>query len=494
MPRTNPQKLISLSVSDDPKERLKFAKKIAELSNILSVENVRNQLLPFILDWIDINDEQILKAITRQIIYLAIKMGGIAYVSPLIMLCLTAEKKFVRDSLVEQIIQFKEDATAFQFMNAMVRSTFDSVRAFIPRVVNILSDPGDVQKVLLHLARDPSFNVRLNVLQSLSNQNSEIAKSVVTVLLNDLDDQMRSYVTAATINFPFYINSILPMLENDPSWRVRASVASNLGKCQPATSILSSLYNLSRDPSWEVRLLALRTLSKLIVANPQIKFEETAKLLHDITKGMSKNAQKSSLIAYTDAVVAILCSDVNRPEESVWSPIVDSLLNIQSAPVRIHLFIAAAMSKVTIVSQLLSPKFLKLLPLFIRDRKYKIREEAAKNFLLFREFFENRDIRKLIDESAINLLNDEANPVRAATAYYISQTIEATAENPMPKLVNDLARENSFRKRQNAILILHHMINTRQIPEVKAACEKLLDEIKSDSISIVRSFAENPIF
>lgn len=485
--------IIKLSISRDSKERLAFARKIAELCQMLAPDAVRLQLLPFIIDWVDLTDEVIIYTVANQVIYLAIRMGGIGFASPLIMHLLTSQNKLVRVKLTEQILKFKDDATAFQFMNAMVRSVYDSVRSFVPKVVNILSSQKDIQTVLLHLTSDKTFAVKRAVLESLVNQEPETAKLVAVQMLDDLDDKIRSFISSATIKFPFWTSSLLPRLENDPSWRVRASIAAQSVNCVVLTPVLPSLYRLTKDPSWEVRLITLRTISSILFKKPDITFQETSKLLEDISKNFQKSQQKSTLIAYIDVVISLICSSANRLEDSVWSPIVDSILNIQNSQVRLHFFIVAAQQNISAITPLISEKFMRNLPSFMNDKKWRVREEAAKHLLLFRTYFSNPDIVSFIDSSAMTFMNDETLPVKVAASKFIAQTSPVSTENPIPAYVKELMTVPSFRKRQNAVMILNELRSFTTNPAVKHACEEKLKELQSDKVELVAGFAKNPI-
>lgn len=481
-----------LAISKDPKQRLTFARRIAELCNSLTQEEVKNQLLPFLLDWTDVKDEYILYAIASQVIYLAIKLGGIGFVSPLIMLLITTDNRLIKSVLVEQIKNFKGDNTAYQFINALAKSPFDCIRAFAPKVVSILSNTKDIQTVLIHLSLDRSFSVKISVLDSLAQQDADIAKAVAFQFMEDIDERIRSYITAATVDFPFWASSLLQRLENDSSWRVRASVASHGIYSVMLTPVLPSLYKLSKDPCWEVRLLALRSISMVLIRNPMIVFSDSRELLNDISAAIKKNLQKSAFIAYCDVLIAIISSEPNRHEENLWSPIIESILEIQNSSVRLHFFITAAKSNVSFVAQALSSKFAKLLPVFIAEKDWRIRENVANSLVIFRRFFNSPEIVSMMNESVATLLNDYALPVKCAAAKFIAETVNSTVLNPIPDIINTLMKSDSFRQRQSAVIILSTLKQIRQEPEIKRACDAKLEELQSDKIDVVAGLAKNP--
>lgn len=472
-----------------------FARSVSLISTNMSPEWNRKQFIPFLTDWLNFNNEFLTSVIASQITTLGIKCEGIAFVSPLISLIICARNKVATKLIEQSVAQFKEDKTFPWLIDILAQSEFDDIRSFVPRIIHFLPDQEKKIQVLTKLATDPSFCVRMSVLKYLSKQEVDVAKQISQKMINDKSEKLRSYIAAATVKFSFWISSILPTLEKDQAWQVRASAASQLVNWSMLSAVVPVAVRLAHDPSWEVKLIALRSLSSILNSNPKLAFREGLVLIKDLTDILKRYQQNSIHAVVVEVFIEILKRDMNNYPEDSWLPLLTSIITEQPASIKLHFFQTIAKSGFTEIIPLIGDKFRSQIELIAMDRNWRIRETVAKSLETFLKFFPGEDTNTIIQRAAIKLLKDEALPVRDATASFIAKSSLKDKDNAIPEIVITYKSSNKYRERQTALLILERLREETKSKEFKTTIMNEIASLKADpvfNVSFMASELEQP--
>jgi serine/threonine-protein phosphatase 2A regulatory subunit A len=284
--------LIDQLKHDDIQLRVNASKNLLQIAQALGPERTRDELIPFLSELTDDDDDEVLHTIAENLGELCSCVGGDEYVhrllSPLELLA-TVEESAVREKAINSIEivarNMPEEHLLKYYSPFVVRlstkdwftSRISAVALFHP-VYNRLpeSEKSTFRLLFVRLCADDTPIVRRIAAQYLSElaklcKPNEVLQEflpVFTNLANDEQDSVRiqtitnCVALAEILPIETKISQILPAvlsIANDKSWRVRWSLANKLkGVCQAIgeqstnNSLVGSFENLLTDSEAEV--------------------------------------------------------------------------------------------------------------------------------------------------------------------------------------------------------------------------------------------------
>ena len=254
--------LFEKAISSDESQQLEFIRRIPEILNVFPQTWIVSKFLPFLINWLPKNNEKMLLTLIQHVPQFITTVGSIKAVGPLIEAILMSENQKIEKQLISPLMQFKNDPTCNEFIDFLTSSRYDCVRSFVPLIIKLASiDENCKKNILPSLVYDPSFRVRkasLQIVESIPNQ--EFATNYAYTFTNDSHSGIRAHIPIVLSHLPFYPIHILPKIQEDPDWLVRASVAHELVKCINTESAIKSCISLAADKVWQVRYFAIKSL------------------------------------------------------------------------------------------------------------------------------------------------------------------------------------------------------------------------------------------
>ena len=483
--------IIQNAFSNIPHKHVLFARGIAELSTIMEPEWNRNQLIPFLANWLDYNDNFLCEVIASQITFLGIRCQGIGFTFPIISTIILSQSKTAKQKLKNGIMQFKGDKTGLVLIKTMLKSDFDDIRAFIPKIITIINNHSERIAVFDSLIKDKSFCVKFALLKEIPKYEKDTAKNLVLSLLDDKNDKIRSFIPAATVRFSFFLTTIVPRLIDDPSWQVKTALAHALPSCIMPSTILSSLIELTRNPAWEVQITAIRSLTQIVHNNPSIKIREVNELFEDLSQTYKSTSQNSMKNTIVDAFLTILSKTSLQIKPELQNSLVNIVLSDKSMKSRLYFFSKCAEFKCQSLKDQIEEKFNDMFERFTNDRIWTTRFEACNSLPTFKEYFTDPDVQEMLEHNAFELLQDTSQETRTAAAKFIASLSKGDNHQQIIQFLDEKKNAKSFRERQGVVMILSFMISEESDDNAKEELIKRLKELENDRYSVVSQLAKD---
>lgn len=298
---------------DDLQLRLNSIRHLGTIANALGPERTRDELLPFLQEIID-DDDEVLIALAEQLGNGVPWVGGPAYAhtltGPLEELC-NVEEISVREKATEALKGLARDMSSEQVMKHLCAlisrlashdwftsriSVCNLFSAALPKVLEGKQD--DFLKTYFRLCGDDTPMVRrqaANVLGSVAevlHQETLLSEllEVFEKLSRDEQDSVRILAINNCIALgklkddPDWQARILPVVKScaeDKSWRVRYMMADNVKhlcnvfRARAETAVIPLYLKLLSDPEVEVRTIAAARVAAVASFSPTKEFLET---------------------------------------------------------------------------------------------------------------------------------------------------------------------------------------------------------------------------
>lgn len=464
--------LFEKAISSDENQQLEFIRRIPDILTSFPQNWIISKFLPFLVNWLPKNNEKMLLTLIQYVPQFITTVGSIEISEPLIEALLMSENQEIEKQLISPLLQFKNDPTCHNFIELLTSSPYDSVRSFVPLIIDLAGDDDGKREILPSLAYDSSFRVRkasLQITESIANE--DLACQLAYTFMNDTHSQIRAHIPIVSTHRPFYKVHILPKLYEDPDWSVRASVARELTKCTDTESAIQYCITLAADKVWQVRFFALKSLSALLIGS------------------------KSSAVIDQD-FFNLLIDTIKFPDPSLKKCVIDFFLVFFTKP---STFADVIMNqdpetKMYFLTKVIQRKKLKLLTqtpnqLFeiIKDitksEKWSVRKAAVEIFIDIAKNVQDQETINQLTELAMSLLKDEAAPVRESAAIQLAAFTNCeNIEQNFPQFLIELEESDYFRHRQAALDLLHALF-------MKASSQST----KEFLISHIRKFTRDPV-
>lgn len=472
------QQYFEKAISSEENQQLEFVRQIPEILTTFQQSWIFSKFLPFFVSWLPKNNEKIILAVIQYIPQFVTALGSILSVEPLIEAVLLSDNPEIVKQLIPILTQFENDPTCYKFIKLLSKSQYDCVRSFVLLILNLAHEEGK-RKLLKKLVYDFSFRVRQASLQVIeSTSNEELACKIVISIADDSHTRIRAFIPIVSSHRPFYVAHILPKIQNDLDWSVRASIARELVKCPDVESAIKSCFSFVSDKVWQVRLFAIKSLISLLPRSKTISIDqEFLNLLMDTFKFPQPSLKKS--------VVDFILATGAKP-----SNFADIMMS-QDPETKIY-FVAKAIRRNKIKLLLTIPKnqIFEIIKDITKSEKWKIRKAAIDIFIDIANIIQDQRVVNQLNDICLSLLNDEAAPVRESAAMQITSFMPIdNIEQNFPQFLNELEESDYFRQRQTAIDVLYALITKTSSQSTKELLISHIQNFKNDSVSNVVEYA-----
>ena len=288
---------------------------ISLICTLMGAERVKADMLPFLLARCKEDQDQVVLAVAKQLLYIAQSSGGgqsVDKMIPLFEFLFRYEETSVRDAATASVNEILKKC-----VQPAHKETIDGIK----KMVEVLTTPGDEDSgdmfypyysavkilstlmdvggnnginfidIFTNLSKNDSHLVRKAALTDIVNFASKvdapIRSSCVTILLAAITDESEGCGVIATetlikmahlVPKTEAVAAILPVIAEacvNPSWRVRLAVAGIIKESAtffPEVDVASSLVPgalaLIQDPDYQVRRLAVEAMASFVKAVP----------------------------------------------------------------------------------------------------------------------------------------------------------------------------------------------------------------------------------
>jgi len=299
--------------SEDISVRLRSLGQIELIAQALGHARSREELLPFIMDMCD-DDDEVLTLIATKLGNMVEYIGGNDYafylLRPLEQL-VTVEEQVIRDSAIQSLNQvvsamdndglvrhFKPFVTRLlggDWYISRISGCLLAVRLLIRSFdIDLYRQVGELTREDTPKVRRASFAALAALSPILPLDLCESHCAILEKTSRDEEDSVRTgsievvysllciYEEALTRTYIPYLTRIIDTATDDPSWRVRNSVVEYSERCLKACkdevfsgTLCRSLVKLIKDPDAEVRAAAVGSLSRCLsnIQNDQLKLD-----------------------------------------------------------------------------------------------------------------------------------------------------------------------------------------------------------------------------
>lgn len=401
--------------AEDPELRLSSMRGIHVITQTLGPDRTKNELIPFLTDYLDDNDE-VLRVFANALGTMIPEVGGVqsapVLMQPLELLC-GLDEITVRDEAVASLqligdAVFKGDATAalqqdfIALVQRLAKSDLPQARSSACFVVAVpyphvpVGVKATLRQMFQKLCSDEEIMVRRSACVALGKAFAAVLGQQATDVLTpfasfcrDGSDGVRLQAVTTAIAMLrvlpdsgiSQVVSLLKTLSSDSSWRVRYMAADRLGEIskafspQDAQRVCAPMFRtMCQDSEPEIRASAVHNMSNLlaVVTDGNIR--------KDILNVGTRLAGDQNPHVRMCLASSVLKSSLHAPKELWASSIVPTctrLLQDSDADVRLALLSGFNDMGDTAESRELAPKLVPVVVGLFADPKWRIRETVV---------------------------------------------------------------------------------------------------------------------
>ncbi|KAG4300900.1 hypothetical protein PCANB_002893 [Pneumocystis canis] len=446
---------------DDVAFRLNAIRRLSTIALALGQERTRNELIPFLDESID-DDDEVLSALAEELGNFVQYIGGPQYahilLSPLESLS-AVEEPYVRDKAVDSLNKIAEIFTTEQIEEHMIplinrlssgewftsrTSATGLYTTVYKRVTKSIQDL--LRKNFSYLCSDETPMVRRVaatnfckfVLQVNKSQVIEDLIPVFNVIASDDQDSVRllsvepliaiAKVLVSPLDISYYLLQNLRSLTSDKSWRVRYIVADHfneladvVGKEIIDSDMLPAFLRLLRDIEAEVRTAIVGQIPGFCkYVNCQVVLDEILPVLRDLITDPSQHVR-----AAWGKQISLLSPVLGREITIEYLlPIFLQLLKDEFPDVRLNIISKLEQVNNVIGIELLSQSLLPAIVTLAEDKQWRVRLAIIEYIPLLAsqlgvEFFDEK-----LTELCMSWLGDSVFSIREAAILNLRKLTE----------------------------------------------------------------------
>mmetsp|Transcript_31456 Transcript_31456/g.91987 ORF Transcript_31456/g.91987 Transcript_31456/m.91987 type:complete len:596 (+) Transcript_31456:44-1831(+) len=519
---------------EDMQLRLNSIKNLGTIATALGQERTREELLPFLQEIID-DDDEVLIALAGQLQHGVSWVGGPPYAhsltGPLEELC-NVEEISVRESATDALKSLVELMSTEQvtrhFCSLIARlashdwytsriSVCNLFAAALQRVGEAKKD--DLLKMYFRLCSDDAPMVRrqaANVLGSVAevlDQDSMLdgLLQAFEKLAKDEQDSVRILAVKNCIalgklrNTPDWQNQIIPIMKacaEDKSWRVRYMMAESVQqlcevfKTKTTSSVLPLYLRLLSDQEVEVRMIAAARIAAVSAFNPTKEFLES--LLPAMEKlTMPREHSQHVRASFAGAVLGL--TPIFGTQLTV-----DHLINIflhlirdESPEVRLKLIGTLGELSSVVGVDVLSQSLLPSIKELGKDKQWRVRLAVIDCMPSLAKYLGEAEFTKELNHLFKLWLVDPVFSVRDAAASNFRQLLEVLGQewcegNVVPQLLEVLSHSN-YLFRISAMLCARTLADVAEVPLLEKHLVPMVVKMARDPVPNVRFNAAKTI-
>lgn len=456
----DPLKLLQEDLKDDDDEQaIVSIKRLHTIALALGPDRTRNELVPFLAEYVEQDKDEALTAIATQLGDFSESVGGSTYIPVLIPLLekLSGEEEcVVRDaavkSLAKLIPQCQKPDVATKVCPLIKRlangdwfTTRVSACGLFPPAYPLIPEPAqdELRALFTTLCNDDTPMVRKAAYRNLGDFASQVQKQyfktdivpILKAISNDDSDAMRIFAIEAStiltgrIDLSESVATILPLLEqlqDDSSWRVRKSfcnncaiICKNLGEATASKRVLPLFARLLKDREGEVRQVAAGVMADVCDECKSGVVDYIVPCL----EALSTDAVGAVRVQFAKSFVRLAEPLGKEMAAKILTPLVLQLCKDETAEVRNYV-----VSNVDLIADAVGPAGLQnsVLPALLelcKDSKWRVRLAVVGKCAMLAKHLGVKVFEKKLQPVIVTALSDHVYSIREKCCQQIGEIV-----------------------------------------------------------------------
>ena len=527
----SPNTIIKNLQSKDSTIKKEAFSNIKKLGDSFGQEKFRQEVLPYIINCIDIEDEISTMEITKNLNTIIECIGGRKFINeifPLIEKIFQCDDLDVRNELIENLnnifstIKFYEiekevinlinklyDSDEINLGNAcldLISITFDKFRKEQNKndILEILDNFIDSEDTMLKVK---FAKILKNIIKFLDKEDIE---DFFNKLIQEESDSIRIYLIDSIISlknrkniydYNFFIQDSIEKLSDDESWRTRLSVAQNFSSLLGFIPLLNSnefksflietLFNLINDDESEVKACICNSLESCTkVLSKEKEFNKILEKLKDLCNDNVVYVRES--LAQN---LLSLCPMIDKSNfQNFIIPIF--LLLIKDSELNVRMILINNLYKLNVRNKLIEDKnfFQNIIP-FVKEiaksEKWRLRAEILDIIPVFSNFINKNSFVEELSDLCFQLLNDPVCEIRKKMSINLAKIFgNMNDKNFNKKLIEKLEEmshsENYLIRNTVNFVILEFLNDKKNLEFIENNLVDLIINLSKDKVANIR--------
>lgn len=521
----DPLKLLQEDLKDDDYEQaIASIKRLGTIALALGPARSRSELLPFLLEYSNKDNDEALTAIASQLGDFAEVIGGKSNVPALLPLLekLAGEEECVVriaavSSLNKLIPNLEKGDIATKFVPLIRRlangdwfttrvsacGLFPHVYAYVPEQLQ-----EELRSLFSNLCSDDTPMVRKAAYQNLGSFASKIQrpffKSDVAPILKALStddmDSMRIYTieccsaltkTCDPADFTATLLPTIDAMQDDASWRVRRSFCENaaglckniseagMGEAVAAKRVLPLFAKLLKDKEQEVRQAAATVMAEVCEECKSGVLEHVVPCLD----ALAQDQYPAVRVAFSKTLVQLVGPLGKEAAAKYLTPVILQLCKDEAYEVRNHVIDNIDLIVEAVGQQGLTTQILPVILELAKDPKWRVRMAVISKSAMLATSLGVKVFEKKLQTIMINSLSDHVYAIRERTCVQIGEIIKEyggkwAAERFFPSAFAIYDKTTNYLHRMTCLLVIGacaahcppNVMESHLLPLVLQAC------------------------
>mmetsp|Transcript_46253 Transcript_46253/g.142664 ORF Transcript_46253/g.142664 Transcript_46253/m.142664 type:complete len:579 (-) Transcript_46253:85-1821(-) len=517
--------------ADDKELRLVAMRALVTIAQTLGPERTREELVPYVTDYLD-EDDNVLRAMAQRFGLMLAEVGGMAHIDtllgPLETLC-TLDEITVRDDAINSINALAKAAfspaggsveaqtAVMNLINRLAGSDHAPSRCSAcgliagPYAVAPVATRRDLKTVFGKLCEDGEVMVRRAACVALGGSvTAALAEAVGEFIGNfskfckDPSDGVRLQTVSAAIAMCPVLNEsgvtqvigLMKTLGNDTAWRVRFMLADKVGAlCQvwpqkdAARVGLGLFRTMCSDPAPEIKGAAVFNLDTVArcVAN-----DDARKDALDVAVRLADDASEHVRSCLASVLLKALPHMPKGVITSTIVPTATKLLKDKDAPVRLAVIGSFSTSASTSGADGINEVATSMAPVIVslaKDTNWRVRETVVQQ--LPAVVLGGADLSKELIDVCVEALTDRVATIRAAGASACKQLVARqgsqwlTSSGLLPR-ISALAQSPTYVRRVTLMYAVRQLIDVADAATVRSDLWPIVARMAADPVANVR--------
>jgi len=526
---SDPLRLFCVDVRDDDHEVVIGATlRLTAVAHALGPPRVRQELLPFIAEYIETDADEPHTHIAKQLGEFTELVGGPSHVSlllPLLEKLCGEEETTVRDAGVESLNKLvpklpKPDVTS-KFIPMLKRlangdwfTTRVSATGLFAAVYQHVSDPlqSELRSLFNNLCNDDTPMVRKAAFHNLGKFAGSLQKQyfksdvyplIKTISTDDMD-HMRQFAISSCASLakgPLdageYGSCILPIIESladDQSWRVRQELANRFPDLctnlpsDLAKRMLSFYAKLLKDRESEVRQTAA---SKLDEVCDRVRGSGIIELIVPCLDALAVDSVQNVRVEFSRSLVGLTPALGKESATKILIPLLQQLTKDDAYEVRNHILTRLELLNESIGSAGLISSVLPSLLELSKDPKFRVRMGVIEKMALLSRIMGVKLFEKKLQSVIIAALSDHVFAIRDVACQQIGLIVAEfggkwAMDKLFPAAFSIYDKTTNYLHRMTCLLVIQQCAEAAGLEAIEKAFLPIAIQACTDDVANVR--------
>ncbi|KAL4475589.1 hypothetical protein ABPG72_009278 [Tetrahymena utriculariae] len=511
--------------NEDIRKRLNSVQNLHVIANALGPERTRLELIPFLNELMDDEDEilaALVESLSNFLDYIGGNQHAVILFAPMEALC-KADESSVRDKAAQslkkliQLIDVKKNEEMLINLSKRLNEsgyylTKGPLSAIIPSFYEKSSPQfqSEMNNYYLKFAQDDvpyvrkqaSINLK-DFVKSGAGKNESVVIQIINTLIKDEQDLVRLYIVDAVVAFVVkdtekkQYNQLLQFLQTlsaDVSWRIKyyfceklADISKAIGKSEFKKNFTKIYLGFLDDAEPELRAIAA---SKLDVAGSNMEQDEIIRDLIPIVKKLSGDPQNYVRTSLSSSFMGLSQFLGKKNTTELILPIFVQLLQDTDSDVRISLF--KSLNQITSVLGIesLSQQIVPALTELAQDKNWRIRSSSIEIISFFAKEIGQEFLNDKILKILMEWLSDKVFGVREAAVQCVKVLVQYLGsswaeKNIMSKILN-IVNSPNYLHRETVLFLIIQIAKTLSPEYLSKTIVPLLTTLSKDPVANIR--------